>query len=239
MDTLNNHDFISLSVSDGTSIDVYIAHPDTEPKKGAIILFQEAFGVNAHIQQVAEKLCKEGYWVLAPDLFHRTIRRADFPYTDFELIKPHFMAITFDNVKLDAEACYQYLVSKELGFKPDQIASLGFCLGGRVSFWANSFLRMACGISYYGGGLENFTHLAKEIGAPHLFFWGGRDKGITKEKRDSIMEAMEEAEKTYTSVLFSYADHAFDCTPRPNFNPEASAEAWTLTLAFLSKKLGG
>ena len=58
---MNNHDFLMLSVADDTEMDAYIAFPEEQGTFPAIILLQEAFGVNNHIRNIAERLCQEGY----------------------------------------------------------------------------------------------------------------------------------------------------------------------------------
>jgi len=234
---MTNNDFISLKLSSGEEMDAFLSFPEENPNQAGIILLQEAFGVNHHIQNIAKKLSQEGYTVLAPDLFHRTIKKADLDYGNFQAVMPHFQAITNDGLKIDLTACFEFLKNEITWIKSEKIASLGYCLGGRVSFLANAFLPLSAGVSYYGGGLENQTRLASDIHGPHLFFWGGKDKNITPEKRGAIIQAMDESEKDYVNVVFSFADHAFNCDERANFNAQASKDAWALCLSFLSQKL--
>ncbi|HEY0298480.1 MAG TPA: dienelactone hydrolase family protein, partial [Arachidicoccus sp.] len=68
---MKNHDFNTITVADGTEMELYTAFPDGAGPFPAIIVLQEAFGVTAHIRKVAEGYCKEGYAVVSPDLFHR------------------------------------------------------------------------------------------------------------------------------------------------------------------------
>lgn len=234
---MTNHDFITLKLSNEEEMDAYLAFPEENPKNGAIILLQEAFGVNRHIRKIADMLAKEGYTVIAPDLFHRTLKRADLDYGNFQAVIPHFQAINHEGLKLDLSACFEYLIKETSWVNSQKIGSIGFCLGGRVSFIANAFLPLAAGISYYGGGLDLQTSLAKNLHGPHLFFWGGKDKNLTLEKRNSIIQAMDEAEKEYINVVFSSADHAFNCDERPSFNLSASLDAWALSLSFFHQRL--
>ncbi len=62
---------ITLSLSDKTQMQAYVAHPQNKPKAG-IILIQEAFGVTAHIRRCVDRFAGEGYLVIAPELFHRS-----------------------------------------------------------------------------------------------------------------------------------------------------------------------
>ena len=54
------NEYVTLSVSDGTSMQAYISRP-AGAARGGLIVFQEAFGVNAHIRNVADRFAKEGY----------------------------------------------------------------------------------------------------------------------------------------------------------------------------------
>ena len=55
--------------------------------RGAVIVLQEAFGVNDHIVDVCHRLAAVGYRAIAPHLFHRDGVSA-LPY-DLELALPH------------------------------------------------------------------------------------------------------------------------------------------------------
>src|ERR1044071_275279 len=47
---------------------VYVAHPDEQPSR-AVIVIQEAYGVNEHIEDVTRRIASAGYLGVAPDLF--------------------------------------------------------------------------------------------------------------------------------------------------------------------------
>jgi carboxymethylenebutenolidase len=114
------------------------------------------------------------------------------------------------------------------------MGSVGFCLGGRVSFLANAVLPLSAAVSYYGGYLDKLVDLAPQLHAHQLFFWGGRDQHIPKETIIKVISAVEAAGK---NVVISDADHAFSCDERPAYNPMAAKEAWAHTIAFFSNRL--
>jgi len=227
-----------LKVSDGTSMQVHTCAPDGAGNFPAVIVLQEAFGVNGHIRDVAERITKEGYVTIAPELFHRTASVGfEGSYTDFETLKPHFQGITLEGLTADLKACYDW-IQQEANINHSKVGSIGFCLGGRVSFLANMVLPLSAAVSYYGGGSAALADRANELHAPQLFFWGGLDKHIPEEQIDTVISALKKANKPYTNVVISYADHAFNCNPRPSYNKQASAEAWAMSLAFFKNNLG-
>ncbi|GGG55314.1 dienelactone hydrolase family protein [Hymenobacter glacieicola] len=227
---------VSLTASDATRFNAYTAFPTSEGPHPGIILLQEAFGVNGHIRSVADRLAQAGYVVIAPEVFHRTAAPGlEIPYSDFASAMPHYNAITPEGVTADVQACYDWLQAQ--GNVTDMVGSIGFCLGGRLSFLANAALPLAAGVSYYGGGTHLLKDRAADLHAPHLFFWGGLDQHISKEKIAEVVEAVEAAGKPYINTVISYADHGFHCDERPSYHPAAAAEAWALTLAFFEQKL--
>ena len=232
---------VTLEVSDGTRMDAYVARPaegGSAAQNAAIMVFQEAFGVNAHIRDVTRRFSQQGYLAIAPELFHRTAPGFEGSYTDFPSTRPHTSALTNENLERDVQATYAWVKSQR-GIEPDKIVSIGFCMGGRVSYLANSFVQLACAVSFYGGGIApgNLSR-AEKVQAPMLFCWAGRDKHITPDLVSSVITAMRNAGKSYVSVEFSDADHGFFCDARQAYHTRAATEAWALTLAFLRDNLG-
>ena len=236
---MNEQNFITFPIADGTEMRAYTAFPvSTSPVPG-IILLQEAFGVNHHIRSVADRLAAAGYAVVAPELFHRTAAPGqEFAYSDFASAMQHYLAINNEDLTVDLQAAHDWLKSQALVIA-DKIGSIGFCLGGRVSFLANAVLPLAAAVSYYGGGTHTIKDRATDLHAPHLFFWGGLDAHISHADIVEVTEAVEAAGKPIINTVISYADHGFHCDERPSYHPQAAAEAWAMTLAFLGEKLGG
>jgi carboxymethylenebutenolidase len=228
-----------VRVDDGTSMRLYVARPARAGKHAGVLVLQEAFGVNAHIRDVTERFAREGYLAVAPELFHRTAPGFDVGYNDFTIVRPHMEAMTVASVTADLRAAHHWLVT-EGDADPARTAAVGFCMGGRMAFLANLVLPLAASVSFYGGGILRWGLLERvsEIHAPQMFFWGGLDKDIPTDQHRAIDDAMKAAGKPYATVEFSDAQHGFHCDQRPAYNPDAAAEAWALTLAFLKRRLG-
>ncbi|WP_223650431.1 dienelactone hydrolase family protein [Hymenobacter psoromatis] len=235
---MSTPNLLVLNVADGTQAHAYVAQPQNQAAAPGIILFQEAFGVNQHIRDVADRLAAAGYVVVAPELFHRTAEPgAEFAYDNFPSVMPHYSAVTLETMTQDAQAAYDWLQSQP-NVQKDKIGTIGFCLGGQVAFVANAKLPVQAGVSYYGGGLHTRTDLAPALHGPHLFYWGGLDEHISKDDVKTIIDAVDATGKPYVSTVISYADHGFNCDARPSYNKDAAAEAWAMTLAFFKEKLG-
>jgi len=226
--------FVTLPVSEGTNMQVYIAMPEGDGPFPGLLVFQEAFGVNAHIRSVVDRFANEGYIAIAPELFHRTAAPGlEIAYTDFASVMPHMQSLTIEDNEADIIATYNWLKNNK-GVIEDEISSTGYCMGGRMSFLANSILPLKCAVSYYAGGIApHAANWAPNLHGPMLCFWGGLDKHILPEQIATVVEEMKKADKQYMNVEISYADHGFFCDAKPAYNPKAAKEAWALTLAFL------
>jgi carboxymethylenebutenolidase len=231
--------FLQLPVKDGSTMQAYVAMPAQHTAAlPAIIVFQEAFGVNAHIRDVTERFARQGFVAIAPELFHRTAPAGfEAAYNDFPSVAPHFQVLNYDAMAADATAAFDWLVAQSC-VDAAKIACTGYCLGGRVSFIANTVLPLKAAISYYGGGIApEIIKKADQIHAHHLFFWGGQDTHIAMEQINAIMDGLKAAGKAYTNVVFGEAGHAFFCDARPAYHKASATEAWALTLAFLENQL--
>jgi carboxymethylenebutenolidase len=226
---------VQLKVSDGTQMQAFVVKPEGSPKAG-ILVFQEAFGVNGHIKEVARRVAREGYLAVAPELFHRTLPPGgEIAYptnNDFSAIMPHFNAITREGSLADYQAAYDWLKGE---LKSDKIGCVGFCMGGASSFTANSRLPLKAAVSYYGSRIMQSFDLAPEQKAPLLLLWGGKDQSSPPEKLAELANAL--AGKNYIQAVFSEAGHAFNCDDRPAYHAASAATAWAMTLGFFKYHL--
>jgi len=222
-----------LAVADGTRMGAYVARPERGGPHPGLLVFQEAFGVNHHIRSVSDRFAAEGYVVIAPELFHRTAPGFEGSYTDFEAVRPHLQAVTPETAEHDIRAAYEWLRGNAQ-VKADAISSIGFCLGGRVSFIANSIVQLRGAVSFYGGGIApGLLDRAAKLQAPSLFVWGGLDKHITPEHRRAVVDSLSAQKKIFVNAEFSRADHGFFCDERATYEPHSARQAWALTLEFL------
>lgn len=230
-------EYVQLSVNDGSTMRAWTARPKEEGSFAGLLVLQEAFGVNAHIRDVAGRFAREGYVTLAPELFHRTGPGFEGQYDNFAGVMPHTKALNDASMAADLRAAHDWLRGAVGPNTP--ICAIGYCMGGRAAFLAALTVPLAGAISYYGGGIApNATNpgllgRAGGLQAPLLFFWGGRDRHITAEHVQAVTGALRAAGKNFVNVEISNADHGFFCDARASYSPAAAALAWPLTLAFL------
>ena len=169
---------VELEVADGTRMAAYAVRSAAPGPHPGVIVLQEAFGVNSHIRHVADRLAQAGFAAVAPELFHRTAPGFEGSYKDFASVLPHARAVTPSTAEIDLRATFEWLRSRP-EVKAEEIYSVGFCLGGKVSFLANALLPLRPAVSFYGGGIApDLLDRAQALAAPMLLFWGGLDRTL-------------------------------------------------------------
>lgn len=224
---------VMLAVDDGTQMAASVARPKDAKRLPGMIVLQEAYGVNSHIRDVTERLAAEGYVAIAPELFHRTAPGFQGDYTNFPAVMPHMRAVTPATAEADLRAALAWLQAAPF-VERDRIYSVGFCMGGRISYLANAALPLRAAASFYGGGIApDLLDRASALHGPMLLIWGGLDKHIGPEQRGAVVEALVRNKKTWVNLEFSDADHGFFCNERAAWQPRAARQSWALLLEFL------
>jgi len=233
-----------LSIGAGNGpMRLYEAVPD-EPPVAAIVVIQEAFGVNEHIKDVTRRFATAGYHAVAPDMFHRT-GGGTVEYGDFGAVIPHFVGIDNDDAILaDVDATIEYL--RGLGFADRRIGIVGFCFGGRVSFLTATHRSIGAAVGFYGGGIvtarfPQFPALierAPTMDTPWLGLFGDLDQSIPVEDVEALRKALTDAPVPADVVRYADADHGFHCDAREAYNAAAATDAWSRTIEWFGHHLG-
>ena len=171
--------YVELSVADGSTMRAWLALPAKDEAKAGLMVFQEAFGVNAHIRSVAERFAQAGYAAIAPELYHRSTPGFQGSYADSAPAIALARQLAVEYLENDIRATHAFIRERA----GDRIVCVGYCMGGRVSFLANTTVPVKAAVSYYGGGLADAVGRAAQSSAPMLFFWGGRDKQTSLTRR--------------------------------------------------------
>jgi carboxymethylenebutenolidase len=230
---------VRIEVADGTAMEAYVARPAGAGPWPGVLVLQEIFGVNVHIRSVADRIAREGYVALAPDLFHRTDPGFDGSYDRIQECIDVAMKYTGEQSEADLRASGEHL-GRMAGVQGDRLAAIGFCMGGRLAFSANAFAPLRAAVSYYGGGIHpDKIHLAAQLSGPTLFFWAGKDQYIPSEQHRAVVDELRKLGKPFVSVEFSDVNHGFFCDARADYDENAAAQAWALTREFLRRHLAG
>jgi len=233
---------VTVETPDG-AMRVYEAKPPGDAR-GAIVVVQEAFGVNPHIEDVTRRAAAAGYHAVAPDFFHRSGPGSVCEYGKFDKVMEFFQALgNDDSILNDVDGALGYLRGN--GFADEQIGLVGFCFGGRVSFLVALRRALGAAVGFYGGGIVNarfpqFPALAGDAASlqtPWLGLFGDDDASIPVEDVETLRGAVADAKVDTEIVRYAGAGHGFHCDKREDFHPDAAADAWRRALDWFGSHL--
>jgi carboxymethylenebutenolidase len=230
-----------VETPDGT-LPIYEAQPDGDAR-GGVIVIQEAFGVNDHIEDVTRRFASAGYHAMAPHLFHRA-GGGTAPYGEFDKVMPLFEGLTDDGILADIDATTAELAKH--GVFADRTGIVGFCFGGRVTFLVAARRQLGAAVGFYGGGIvtqrfPQFPPLIDEVSAlltPWLGLFGDLDTSIPVEDVERLRTALDRAGVDHDVVRYPNAEHGFHCDVRSSYAPDAAKDAWQRTLDWFDGRLG-
>lgn len=208
-------------------------------RKPAVLLLMEAFGVTSHIRDVAVRIAAEDYTVLIPDLYYRELPNNKFGYDEVDQAMAMMWRLDFGQpMENDLKAALVYLKTLN-NVCSDRIGVTGFCLGGGLTFLtACRFSReIAAAAPVYGMVLDEWIDAVKEITVPMYLFFGGQDPFISRDRIQQINTRFRELGKDYRLKIYSDAGHGFFCNERSDYNPTATADAWSELKQFFRKYL--
>jgi carboxymethylenebutenolidase len=213
--------------------------PVEDQRQPAIMVLMEAFGLTQHIREVAARIAKEGYVVIAPDLYYRELPNNKFGYNELESARAMMWRLDFGKpMEEDIEAALTYLKSRPDVY-PDKVGLTGFCLGGGLTFFAACKLsnKIAAAAPFYGMVLDEWIDAVKNIEVPVYLFFGGADPFIPLERIQQIDSRFKELKKDYQLKIYPDADHGFFCHERSSYNSLAAEDAWGELISFFRKHL--
>ncbi len=222
-----------IAVADG-EMDVFVARSgkDNAP---SIVLIQEIFGVNDHIQSVVKGYAEQGYDVYAPDIFWRSARKVSLSYAgdDMQTALGLLKATDEEKVLADILVLRDVIAAEQSNGK---CAVMGYCFGGLLTYMAAASGKFDAGVSYYGGRIGDREALADSITVPMMFHFGEKDSHIPMSTIDMLQRKF--AGRSDVSIyVHPEADHGFNCSVRASYHEAAAARAAELSKDFLANVL--
>lgn len=217
-------EWIPLTTPDGP-IRAWLARPDAPPR-GALVVVQEIFGVNAHIRAVTDRFARAGFTAMAPSLFDpiRPDVQLRYDETGVSQGRDYAAQLGFERALKSVGASARWL--RESGHR---VGAVGFCWGGTVAMLANTRLHLPS-VTYYGG--RSVPFLGEPALAPMLFHFGERDRLIPPE--DVEKHRLHHPEAT---VHVYPAGHGFNCDEREDYDADSATLAWSRTVEFFEEHL--
>jgi carboxymethylenebutenolidase len=231
---------IELNSPDGR-IDAFEAKPKDAGTYPGIVVLMEAFGLNDHIKKVTERIAREGYVAIAPDLYYREGERI-VPYNDLQKAIGIMNRLKDAQVMDDVGAAIAHLKSQN-NVKAGSIGVTGFCMGGRFTYLsaAHHSKDVKAAVAFYGGGIPmgkpSPLSRSGEISCPIYLFFGGKDPLIPQEHVTEINKTLTANNVDFQTKIYPEATHGFFCDDRASYHEAAAQDAWGRTKAFFAQHL--
>jgi carboxymethylenebutenolidase len=224
----------------------YLARPAKNGKFPTVLVISEIFGVHEWVKDVCRRLAKAGYVALAPDYF---VRHGDpSKLTDFGEIRKIVAQATDKQVTSDTAAALKFLKAQPYT-NMAKLGVTGFCWGGgKTWLTVERFPEFKAGVAWYGPLAPAKTpnpldpeakaplQLVKDLHAPVLGLYGGKDTGIPQTDVEAMRAALKAAGKTTSEiVVYPEAQHGFLADYRPSYSPTDGPDGWAKLLAHFKK----
>ena len=226
---------ISTLAQDG-EFSAYLARPQGTPR-GAIIVIQEIFGVNAGIRRKCDRLAEDGYLALAPDLFWRIEPRVELdPDIEPEFKQALALMERFDQdlgVR-DIEATIRH-AREELGCA--KVGAVGYCLGGRLAYMTAARTDSDATVGYYAVGIDQLLRESRAIAHPLMLHIPTADGFVSPETQVAMHRGLDDHPKV---TLHDYPglDHGFATEFGKRRDEQGARLADERTAQFFAEHLG-
>ncbi|QWD82310.1 dienelactone hydrolase family protein [Polynucleobacter sp. MWH-S4W17] len=225
---------IEFKRPDGQAVKGYLAEPVDKADAPGVVVIQEWWGLDDEVKAVADRLAKEGYRALVPDLYRGKLA---IEANEAE----HLMGdLNFgDAAGQDIRGAVQYL--KATG--STKVAVTGFCMGGALTILAACNVpELDASIVWYGNPPLEYVN-AEAISKPMLGHWAMHDEFFPIAGVDHLEQKLKQAGVNYEFHRYD-TKHAF-ANPKSDvrglaplkYSAEAARLAWERTLNFLQKTI--
>ncbi len=232
-----------IPVKDG-EIPAYRAMPAKGKNFPTVLVVQEIFGVHEHIKDLCRRLAKAGYLAVAPEMY---ARQGDVSKLQMnEIFTKVVSKVPDEQVMSDLDMAVAW--AKKNNGNTDKLAVTGFCWGGRIVWlYAAHNPQLKAGVAWYGRLVppgpdrasplqaKHPIELVKDLKAPVLGLYAGKDQGIPNDTVDQMKKALKEANKPSDIVLYPDAQHGFNADYRPSYNKADAEDGWKRMLEWFKK----
>jgi carboxymethylenebutenolidase len=200
-----------------------LALPPGTGKAPGLVVIQEYWGLNAHIESLVDRFAAEGFVALAPDLYRGVIAK-----TASEAGK---MMKSLDSRRAfaDVGGAVDFVRSHARG--NGKVGMIGFCMGGAITLAATtSGFGLDAAVPFYGLPWEtDYTKVACPVQA----HFAATDEWAKPSIALDIQKTVNSQGGSFELNIYD-AEHAFMNDTRPEvYSPDDAKLAWDRAIAFL------
>ena len=202
-----------------------------------VVVIQEWWGLEDHIEDVCDRLAAEGCTALAPDLYHGTTIAHGEP----DEAGRASMALDLERAAGELSGAVDFLVAHQ-AVRGQKVGVVGFCIGGGLALWLATLRpdRVAAVVAFYGlipwsTAQPDYSRLTAAVEG----HYAEDDDMAGPPAVEKLQATLTDLGKDVKTFLYPGTHHAFFNDSRPEvYDEEAARVAWVRTLEFLRSKLG-
>jgi carboxymethylenebutenolidase len=212
----------------------YLARPKAKGMHPGLIVIQEWWGLNEHIKDITRRFAREGYVVLAPDLYSCLGHKVTADPNEAGRL---MSSLKQEQALKDLRATVGHLKDIE-GVRGDRLGVVGFCMGGTYSLLLPCQTKEVKAAAPFYGQVPSPPDPLRNLACPVLYIYGDADGWITMADVRRLQEALKQYGKAGEVKIYAGAPHAFFNDTRKDVYRAAEAkDAWTRVLSFFAKHL--
>ncbi len=196
----------------------FLATPASADGGPGVVVIHEGNGISSQLLRWCQRLAREGYVVVAPDLYFRA--------GGTEAADPMTLIRAADFGQMQQDILQAAGIAREHGAR--KLGVTGFCMGGRLTYGAALAGGFDAAAGFYGSGI------AGELGeptCPTLLFFGGKDEWIPGSDIEKV------AAHHRDTFVYPEAGHGFMRDGTPDYVPAAADDAWDKLTAHFREHL--
>lgn len=240
---------VTITTNDGPC-EAHVFRPEGPGPWPAVIVYMDGIGIRPAMFAIAERIAAHGYYVLLPDLFHRTgayepqdpKKVFGDPDTRAAWVGKHIAPLTQALVREDTRACLDFLAAQ-----PDVVrtgvGTTGYCMGGGFALAAAGHFpdRVAAAASYHGGRLATDAPDSPHLLAPRMkarvYVAGAiEDPSFPDDMKQRLDDALTDAGVVHTVETYP-ARHGWVPSDTPVHDAAAAERHYTTLLSLFDATL--
>jgi carboxymethylenebutenolidase len=248
----------AFAAEDIVSKDVMVKTPDGEadavlfyPAKGkhpAVLIWTDVFGLRPVFRDMGRRLAAQGYVVLVPNPFYRSMKATTEPdYSAPDVRKKYFpmmATLTTETTMKDGPAFMAFLDAQPQTDTKKKAGVQGYCMGGPLTF------RTAAAVSDRIGGAATFHGAALVTDmpdSPHMlvpkttarFYCGvaANDDKAQPDAKDKLKAAFASVNRPSTVEVYEGCNHGWCVKGGAVYNEAGAEKAWAELSALYKQTL--
>ena len=215
--------------SNGNTAHGYLRVPESGSGPGVIVI-QEWWGLTTHIADICDRLAREGFVALAPDLYGGPTTH------DAAEAKEMLISMPVERATRDLSGAVDFLLEQD-SVTSEKAGVIGFCMGGgfALGLAAERSDHVAAAVPFYG--MPKDAAIASSISCAVQGHYGEQDGSIPVDAVQALFKQLEGVGDAPAELHVYPAGHAFlnDENLIGTYDPEAAKLAWSRAVEFLRR----